>query len=234
MRVTFFYMYRRSLVILAVLLVVVGLLGCDGDSTTSAQYYERLVYVAMGASDAVGVGAFPLTNGYVYKINEGLQQRARDVVLHNLGVSGKRISYIESSELPAALAFQPDIITIWAGPNDIIHGTDVSNFESSLYNILYQLQTQTTALVVIANVPDLTVLPRFLIEPDSDVTVVRINAFNRVIFQQATLFSVPVVDLYSGGYASDWEYVSLDGFHPSNQGHAKIAELFLEIIWQYL
>ena len=42
--------------------------------------------------------------------------------------------------------------------------------------------------------------------------------------------AVPLVDLYAGGYAGNWEYVSLDGFHPSNEGHAKIAELYLEIL----
>ena len=37
--------------------------------------------VAMGASDAVGIGAFPLENGYVYQIRDGLKSRANEVVL---------------------------------------------------------------------------------------------------------------------------------------------------------
>ncbi len=188
----------------------------------------------MGASDAVGVGTFPLTNGYVYKISAGLEQRASDVDLYNLGVSGKRISYFESTELPEAITLQPDIVTMWAGPNDITHGTEVSTFEASLYTILAQLQTQTTALVVISNIPDMTVLPRFLLDPDEDVTVNRVNAFNRIISQQAAMFDVPVVDIYSDGYSSDWNNVSIDGFHPSTAGHKKLAELFLEVIWEYL
>ncbi len=227
-------MYLRRLFFILSLVALVGLFGCGDDSSTAPQYYEKLAYTAMGASDAVGVGAFPLTEGYVYKIAEGLEQRARDIDLNNLGVSGKRISHLEDTQLPLAISAQPDIITIWAGPNDLIHGTEAETFETSLTAILSQLRTQTSALIVIANVPDLTVLPRFLIDPDSDVTVSRVNAFNLVISRQAELFHVPVVDLYSEGYSSDWEYVSVDGFHPSNKGHEKLAELYLDIIWDYL
>lgn len=227
-------MNRFIAAIITVLLLIAILLGCDGDSPTSPQKYERLVYAAMGASDAVGIGAFPLDNGYVYKIRDGLQERSEEVVLYNLGESGKRIGYIEDTELPAAIEVQPDLVTIWAGPNDIIHGTEVNKFEQALSNVLYQLRAQTSALIVIANVPDLTVIPRFIVDPDPDVTVARVTDFNIAISEQAAAYNIPLVDLYSGGYANDWEYVSIDGFHPSNKGHAKIAELFLDLIWQYL
>jgi lysophospholipase L1-like esterase len=188
----------------------------------------------MGASDAVGIGAFPLENGYVYKVRDGLRQRADTVELFNLGVSGKRIGYIEDTELPFGLARQPNVVTIWAGPNDIIHGTQVEEFETSLANIFLQLRQATTALVVMANVPDMTQIPRFLLDPDPDVTIQRIAAFNDAIARQTALHSIPLVDLFGGGYASDWSNVSLDGFHPSNQGHAKIAELYLELILSQL
>lgn len=208
--------------------------GCDNNSPTSPQHFERLVYAAMGASDAVGIGAFPLEKGYVYQIRDGLKYRANEVVLYNLGVSGKRINYIESTELPTAIAVQPHVITIWAGPNDLIHGVDAATFEQSLATVLMQLRQSTSAVIVLANIPDLTLLPRFLIDPDPDVTVDRVSAFNLTIARQASVHTVPLVDLYAGGYASNWEYVSLDGFHPSNEGHAKIAELYLEVLLKAL
>jgi acyl-CoA thioesterase-1 len=188
----------------------------------------------MGASDAVGIGAFPLDNGYVYRVRDGLKARANTVDLYNLGVSGKRISYIESTELPAALIFEPDVVTIWAGPNDVVHGITVEGFEASLIRVLSQLRQSTSAVIVIANVPDMTKVPRFMIDPDSDVTGQRIAAYNDAIARQAAVYSVPVVDLFGGGYATDWNYVSIDGFHPNNEGHAKIAELFLDVILRYL
>jgi lysophospholipase L1-like esterase len=170
----------------------------------------------------------------VYRIRDGLKKRANTVELYNLGVSGKRISYIEDTELPFALTRNPNVVTIWAGPNDITHGSSVEEFEASLTTVLSQLRASTTALIVMANVPDMTQVPRFLIDPDPDVTIQRIAAFNDAIVRQAAVYSVPIVDLFGGGYASDWDYVSIDGFHPSNEGHAKIADLFLDVILQYL
>lgn len=227
-------MKRWQMICALVVFLCSGLPGCDKDSPTSPQYFERLVYVAMGASDAVGIGAFPLEKGYVYQIRDGLKSRANEVMLYNLGVSGKRIDYIESTELPTAIALQPHVITLWAGPNDLIHGVDAATFEHSLATILMQLRQSTPALIVLANIPDLTILPRFLLDPDSDVTVDRVSAFNLAIARQAEAYAVPLVDLYAGGYASNWDYVSLDGFHPSNEGHAKIAELYLEILLKSL
>ena len=225
-------MNRFRIAIAAFFLLNAGLCGCgrDADSPTSPQQPEPIVYVAMGASDAVGIGAFPLDKGYVYKIRDGLQQRFTDVTLYNLGVSGKLIAYIESTELPTAIARQPNLATIWAGPNDLIHGVATDIFEAALARVLQQLRAQSSAFIVLANIPDLTLLPRFLLAPDADVTLARVNDFNLAIARQAGAYNVPLVDLYSDAYASDWNYVSIDGFHPSNEGHAKIAELYLDII----
>jgi acyl-CoA thioesterase I len=223
---------RFVTVTVILLLVSAGISGCGNDSPTSPPR-AQIVYVAMGASDAVGIGAFPLENGYVYRIKDGLEPRANEVILYNLGVSGKQSHYLEDTELPTAITRQPDVITIWTGPNDLIYGNTVEKFENSLKNILQQLRQQTVAVIVLANIPDLTQLPRFLLVPDSDVTAARVAAFNAVIAQQAAAYNVPLVDLFAGGYAADWEYVSLDGFHPSNQGHAKLAQLYLDIILNY-
>lgn len=218
-----------------VLLVCAGIasLGGCGVSPTSPGR-ERLVYVAMGASDAVGIGALPLTDGYVYRIRNELRAYADSVDFYNLGVSGKRMAYIEETELPFALEQSPDVVTLWPGPNDMVAGLSVEDFEASLQRVIQQIREATPAILVLANVPDLTQVPRFLIDPDADVTLQRVNAYNVAIARQAAAYQVPVVDLFGGGYADEWEYVSVDGFHPSNAGHAKIAELFLQRIVPYL
>ena len=214
----------------------IGLFGCQNDSSspTTPAMQDRIVYVALGASDAVGIGAFPLENGYVYKIRDGLEAYANTIELHNLGVSGVRIGYIESTELPTAIARQPDVVTIWAGPNDITGGIDGATFESRLGNVFAQLRQQTSAIIVMANIPDMTVLPRFQLFPDSDVTIERVHAYNAAIVRQTSTYKIPLVDLYTARYSENIEYISLDGFHPSNAGYAKMAELYLELIVKYL
>jgi hypothetical protein len=54
----------------------------------------KFVYLALGASDAVGVGAIPLTEGYVYLIKRDLDRRMPGVFLMNLGVPFARIDLI--------------------------------------------------------------------------------------------------------------------------------------------
>ena len=132
-------MTHRIITRLILCSLIFSLGGCLKSSSPTSPYFDRLVYVAMGASATVGIGAYPLENGYVYKIRDGLEQRANTVELYNLGVSGKRISYIENTELPFCLTRHPDVVTLWAGPNDIIHGTSVETFEASLANIFLNI-----------------------------------------------------------------------------------------------
>ena len=219
----------------SLLLSTVGLIGCGKESSSPTTpsvpvSQDQLVYVAMGASDAVGIGAFPFDEGYVYKIRDGLQPYADSIEFENLGASGERISYYESTELPAAIVRAPDVVTIWAGPNDVGGGVDVGRFEAALARIFAALRQQSSAIVVMANVPDLTVLPFYTLFPDEDVTLASIQAYNNAIARQCAAYRIQLVDLYAGRYSENPDYVAIDGFHPSNAGHAKLAELFLEEI----
>ena len=55
----------------------------------------EFVYLALGASDATGVGATPLTEGYVFLVKRELDRRMPRVFLINLGVPGARIDLIK-------------------------------------------------------------------------------------------------------------------------------------------
>ncbi|MGB7291251.1 MAG: SGNH/GDSL hydrolase family protein [Thermodesulfobacteriota bacterium] len=188
----------------------------------------------MGASDAVGIGAVPLTNGYVFRIRDALEEESFNVDLRNLGILAAELDEIKLavelllSDIALGIVGAPDLITIWVGANDIISGVTPEEFESNLEDILIQLSEETSAFIVIANIPDLTQLPSFIENPDDDVTLERINAFNSIIESLAIEFDIPVVDLFEEPI--DDMLVSQDGFHPSNEGHQRIADLFLEII----
>ena len=84
-------------------------------------------------------------------------------------------------------------------------------------------------MIVIANIPDLTELPRFRDDPDDDVTRERIEAFNEAIAEQAGDYDALLVDLY-GEPVEDDLVSDEDGFHPNNEGHERIAEQFLDAI----
>jgi len=202
-------------------------------STTGCDNY--ISYVAIGASDAVGIGAFPLRKGYVYRIRDKLEDESFDVDLKNLGIPAAETDIIREvvefflSGIKLGFVDDPDLVTIWLGANDIISGVDPTDFESELEALLQELFDKTTACIVIANIPDLTQLPRFVENPSNNVTIERVNSFNGIIESLAQDFGIPVVDLFAEGIM-DSEVSDFDGFHPNNGGHKRIAELFLEII----
>jgi acyl-CoA thioesterase I len=202
-----------------------GLTGC----ASAEEVPERTFYLALGASDAAGIGAEPVSEGYVFRIREALAERVGDVPVANLGLPGAGVEAIaESLDAFLETRARPDVVTLWTGGNDLVRGDDPAAFEAELARILGRLRTETDALIVMANVPDLTQLPRFrgYQGPARDVALARIGAFNAAIRRQAERFDVVLVDLFR--YPIEDELVSrADGFHPSNDGHRRIAEVFL-------
>jgi len=205
--------------------------GCGGSSGGNS-----IQYAALGASDVVGVGATPLTNGYVYLIEDGIQKESGKAVdVENLGVPAAQVQQIKTIEVEILKrSAQPNLITLSTGANDLIAGDSVSSFEGELENVLSELRALAPAgVIAISNLPDLTKLPRFQDEPDRDVTEVRVQAYNAAIARQARSHDVLLVDLYSvplqDSYVSD-----IDGFHPSDAGHQVIANAFLAVLRPYI
>ena len=201
-----------------------GLVAC---ASAPPEPPERVVYVALGASDAAGVGAEPITRGYVFRIADTLDEQVDELFLANLGVPGANTRQIDQAlELFFQSEVEPDLVTVWTGANDIIQGEDADDFEDALEDILDRLRERTDGVIVAANIPDLTQLPRFRDDPSDDVTRDRIEAFNEIIAEQADDHDVRLVDLYSEAVEDDL-VSDRDGFHPNNEGHREIADRFL-------
>jgi lysophospholipase L1-like esterase len=209
--------------------LVVGFLafvcGCDDSSEADINY------TALGASDAFGVGATPLTNGYVYLVEEGIEQRtAEGVDLDNLGIPGAEIGEIDNLELQLLRTSPPDLITISTGANDLIDGDSIDGFESDLNGMLNKLRTAAPqAVVVLSNIPDLTKVERFVENPDRNVTTDRLLGYNGAITRQASAHNAYLVDLYAIPL-NDSLVSDVDGFHPNDRGHRVIAHEFLKVI----
>lgn len=208
-----------------------GLAGCGGGGAAGR---DTVLYTALGASDAFGIGAQPVSRGYVYRVRDGLDARLKTVNLINLGIPGAEIDRIaESARVFLQARARPDIVTLWTGANDIIGGRLAADFEPDLGNLLARLRADTEAVVAMANIPDLTRLPRFRTRPEPTVTPDRVRTFNEAIARQSARYRVPLVDLFA--QPIETELVSgVDGFHPSNAGHARIAQLFLDTLLRAL
>ncbi len=190
----------------------------------------EFVYLAFGASDATSVGATPLTEGYVFLIKQELDRRVPGVFLINLGIPGARIDLIkEQVRVAKQLGTKANLVTIWTGANDVVHGDDPKIFRQDLRFILQTLREHVSQNIVIGNLPDLTRLPRFQREPNPRITVATIRAYNEAIEQEAREGKASLVDLFAQPVREEMVF-DLDGFHPNDAGHREIARLFLQVI----
>ncbi len=218
---------QRLVTMVMVIATCLSVLAC---ATAPREKKIEFVYLALGASDAAGVGASPLTEGYVFLIKEELDRRLPGVALLNLGIPGARIHLIkEQVRVALRVEMEANLVTVWTGANDLVHGDDPKVFQQDLRFILQNLRKEVSRVIVIANLPDLTQLPRFRENPSPVVTLERVRAFNRAIEQEARAFGAPVVDLFAQPVREDLVF-DLDGFHPNDAGHREIARLFLQVI----
>lgn len=217
----------RTIALVLACLASLHLAGCAGGPKDRK---IEFVYLALGASDATGVGAFPLTEGYVFLIKRELDRQIPGVFLINLGIPGARIDLIkEQVRLAKQLGMKADLVTLWTGANDLINGDDPKAFRRDLRFILETLREDISSTIVIANLPDLTRLPRFQRNPDPRVTFARISAYNVAIEQEAREVKASLVDLFEQPVREELVF-DLDGFHPNDAGHREIAKQFLNVI----
>ena len=200
--------------------------------TAPAFLNRPVVYVALGASDAVGVGSdTPVSQGYVPLLAARLPKGSHAL---DLGVNGIHLSEALTAELPLALSTSPDLITIWLVANDFIGGVDYFDYMQDLATLLSQLHSGTHARIFMANLPDLTRLPAF----SNDTAAQKADMLNQIerwntgIAQQAARYGVTLVDLFKRGseITAHPDYISGDGFHPSPAGYARLAAVFWQAI----
>lgn len=230
------------------LLLFVSLLlfwGCDLTSSSSSKskkhvQIDSLTYVAMGASDAVGWGADPYENGYVYLIRDELTEFVDSVNFTNLGIAGLTVDELFNYECDSTISLQPDLITIWTGGNDFLAliESEMSNTIFGLYldSLLLKITTQLPeAEIVIANLPDLAKLPQFDNADSATLYFVNscVKSLNDTIKAKAKKYELEMVDLYANKYIENRDNISDDGFHPSNKGYQVMASEYMEIIHQF-
>jgi acyl-CoA thioesterase I len=193
---------------------------------------KPLVYVALGASDAVGIGSnTPLSQGYVPLVAAHLPKGSHAL---DLGVSGIHLHEALTAELPLALSTTPNLITVWLVANDFIGGVAYTDYMQDLATLLAQLHNGTRARIFMANLPDLTRLPAFSNDTATQKAQMlrEIERWDAGIAQQAARYGVTLVDLLQRGseITAHPEYISGDGFHPSPAGYIQLANVFWQAI----
>ncbi len=190
----------------------------------------RLTYVAIGASDTFGFGTDdPQTQSWPSDLAGKL---GGGVHLVNLGIPGVHAHEALNVELPVALDSHPDLITVWLAVNDLADNVPLDSYTRDLDLTLTRLQAAAPhARIVVANVPDITYLPRFQSD-DSQALHARIASYNTTIATLVKRHHVLLVDLYVRWQelANHPEYISGDGFHPNAIGYNAIASIFYQVL----
>ena len=183
-------------------------------------------YVAIGASDAVGVGAAdPAAGSWPARIAMLLPPGAAFV---NLGVSGSIATQAREQQLPGAIAQRPSVVSIWLAVNDMNATIDPASYRDALVSIVDALVARTDAKVFVGNVPDVRGVPAYR-DVDKNLLAQQIGAYNEAV--AAVVARHPgrafLVDLFTGSAPLvSTITVSADGFHPSDEGYKLIAERF--------
>jgi len=220
-----------SMVVVAIVAVVAA--GVAEDGTTRGpvreprlRHGERLVWVALGASDATGEGTpDPVRDNWVARVAATLPS---DVTVLNEGVGGSTLADARRDQLPRAIAAAPDVVSLWLVVNDLLSGVPLADYERDLATVLGALST-VDSRVVVGNVPDLSRIPALGAAADQ-ATLLRLTAehWNATIARLAFAHDAEVVDLFAAGAepSDHVDYFGADGFHPSAAGHQRLADLF--------
>lgn len=227
-----FARHARAGMLLMIMALAAILAGCQSVSQpatttlhTSTRDRGDFTYVAIGASDAFGVGTYdPDRDNWPTVLTHLL---GSDVHLINLGIPGETVAEARKTELPVALDAQPALVTVWLGVNDMVQSVPVADYESQLQALLLSLHQHTHARVFVGNIPDLSLLPFF---SGYNQVALRntIAQWNDAIARAVSATGSSLVDLYASWseLATHPEYIAADGFHPSTLGARRLAEVF--------
>ncbi len=206
------------------------LLACAADRsrTLPADRSAPVVYVALGDSTVEGIGASGPESNYVSRIHARLRRLYPRASVVNLGDSGATSAQVVSRQLERAVLLRPDLVTLSVGPNDITGRISVDTFEKNLDTIFGRLVAETRAVIVANLLPDLAVTPRFRRGSVRELVGQQTVTFNEAVGRAARRHGVEVVDLYKPSRAEvpgRPDMIALDGYHPSDVGYARWAEL---------
>ena len=193
---------------------------------------SQITYVAIGASDTFGIGTSdPYTQNWPADLAEKLGQK---VHLINLGIPGITLHDALNIELPVALDSHPELVTIWLGVNDIADKVPINSYSHDLDLMLTRLKSQApSAHILIANIPDLTLLPYFT-SYNQQLLHQIIEKYNVTIAHEVQQHHAILVNLSQQNYnlKEHPEYIGNDGLHPTDLGYLQLAELFYKTLQQ--
>lgn len=175
-----------------------------------------LTWLAIGDSITNGTGATSYDKSYVYQTRTELLKRGHQHFLIRASVGGQRSDNMITMYKAKGGKCDPDLITIMIGTNDVGQGISTSTFKANvnlLIDEVYKNNVVGLCKVVLTTIPwrgDFDCVP-----------------FNNVIKQIGVERNIPVCDIFPA-FSSNADL--LDGVHPNDNGHQKIANILIPFL----
>lgn len=184
-------------------------------------------YVAVGDSFTEGLNdSFPdgSFRGWADRLAELLAEGRSDFRYANTALRGKVLAEIVDEQIPLALEFKPDLVTMCAGGNDIVvPGVDVDAVAEKFEEGVAALRAAGITVVLFTG-------------PDTKVMSVmnrlrgKVAIYNAHIRAIAERHSASVVDLWSMDCLHDLRAWSDDRLHFTPEAHRRIALRTAEVL----
>jgi lysophospholipase L1-like esterase len=183
-------------------------------------------FVAIGDSFTEGLydpGPDDRFRGWADRVADVLAQRRPGFRYANLAIRGKLLDEVLAEQLPRAVEMAPDLVSLAAGGNDILRGSDVDTLAADFEPAVAKLQAAGCRVVIFTGF-DPRVFPviRWLRG--------RIAAYDMHLRGIADDYGCDLVDLWSMRVLNDTRAWSPDRLHLAAEGHRRVALRTCEVL----
>ncbi|PFN27048.1 lipase [Bacillus cereus] len=181
-------------------------------------------FVAIGDSFTEGIG--DEVEGIVLKswIDHFVQLCEKDIEYANFAKRGLVTEEIRLQQLEKALTFNPDLVSLIAGANDVLKGRWNHDAYKNDMEFMIDTLSKAGADIIIANLPDFTVRLPFASQKKQEIKEQLLEA-NEVIHSLSREYKLHHVDFWNHHLVNDNTLWSKDLIHPNSKGYVKVAEL---------
>ncbi len=181
-------------------------------------------FVAIGDSFTEGIG--DEVEGIALKswVDHFVQLCENDIEYANFAKRGLVTKEIQSQQLEKALTFNPDLVSLIAGANDVLKGRWNHDAYKNDMEFMIDTLSKAGADIIIANLPDFTVMLPFASEKKQVIKEQLLEA-NEVIHSLSREYKLHHVDFWNHHLVNDNTLWSKDLIHPNSKGYVKVAEL---------
>ncbi len=204
----------------------------QGDSITDAGR-DRTIESQANVPAALG-------RGYAFLTAARLLAQQPQLNIFNRGISGNRITNLQTRWHDDCLALKPDVLSVLIGINDTWHGTakgtpangvPIDRFESVFCELISQARDANPDITLVICDPFTTecgAVTELAFHPDIDH---RREAVHRVALQYDAIF-VPFQQVFDDAVAraGDPSLLAADGVHPTLAGHQAMADAWLHAV----